>query len=250
MAVTDYSSLRGCADEAHWNEFVVKVGGELVAPLICKQGVENADYLFRADEVVIELKVLETEFLREGTMRKRVHVALSRYPGIDPGDRSRPLNRELLNIFRTPLQRIFKKANRQIKSTAEALGISRARGILVCINDGFRDPPPGLVVDLFRELLHGPHYRSVSAVIYQTNHYVELEDSPFAHLLWMPSYAGDPPDDLVEFIDDLGRKWGRYAEAVDGPFDVSIERPTNEVNLKQVRVVRGPRRQTKYIGPN
>lgn len=242
MAVTNYSKLRGCADEPHWNEFVVKAGGELVAPLIQKQGVENADYLFRSDEVVIELKVLETEFLREATMRKRVHVALSRHPGINPGDRFGPLNRDLLNIFRTPLQRIFKKANRQIKSTAEALGIGHLHGILVCINDGFRDPPPGLVVELFRELLHGPHYRSVSAVIYQTNHYVEIEDSPFAHLLWTPSYAEDAPDELVNFIDELGRKWRRYAEAVDGPFDVSIERPTNEVNLKQVRVVRGPLR--------
>lgn len=248
--IPDFSKLRGCADERHWNEFVVREGGELVGPLIHKQGVENADYLFRAEGVVIELKILETQFLRQATMQKRVAAAFRKHPGIDPGDRSKALNRELLNIFRAPLQRIFKKANNQIKSTADTLGLGGVCGILVCVNDGFRDSPPGLVIDLLREILYGPHYRSVSAVIYQTNHYVELEDSPFAHLLWIPSYAEYAPDELVNFIDELGRSWRKYSEEVDGPYDVSVERPTSGLDLRQIRVVRGPKRQTQYFDPD
>lgn len=50
------------ADESHWNAFVVEFGGELIAPLIRQSGVKNADYLFRKQKVIAELKILQTEF--------------------------------------------------------------------------------------------------------------------------------------------------------------------------------------------
>ena len=53
---TDYSKCKSIADEPHWNDFVQSVGGELVHPLIKRQGVKNADYLFPANKVVAELK--------------------------------------------------------------------------------------------------------------------------------------------------------------------------------------------------
>src|SRR3546814_4220313 len=70
----------------------------------------------------------------------------------------------------------------------------------VCSSD--LSAPPGLVMDLIRSILgEKDRYRSVDAVIYITNHYVETAESPLASLLWAPAYKGYPSDKLVEFID-------------------------------------------------
>lgn len=50
---------QGIADEAHFNEFVVEVQGELITPLIRREGVKNADYLFREAQVVYLLTPYE-----------------------------------------------------------------------------------------------------------------------------------------------------------------------------------------------
>lgn len=140
--------MRSVADEPHWQEFVKLAGGELVAPLITRQKVQNADFIFRHDRVVIELKVLETEFLDAPSVVSKIEAAFDRNPNGDPNDLAAPLGRELLKILRAPLQRIIKKANRQIRETKQELGLVGWRGIIVMVNDGFRALSPDLVMRL------------------------------------------------------------------------------------------------------
>lgn len=221
----DYSRRKGVADEPHWQEFVQGPGGgELVAPLIARQDVKNADFLFRQARVVAELKVLETEFLDTESMRQKVVDAFNRYDGADPEVQGSPLRRELLKILRAPLQRIVNKANRQIKETKQELGLVGWLGIIIIVNDGFRGLPPGLVMGLIASILNSKSYSSTDCFIYQTNHYVELADNPYAVLLWAPLYNLKADDDLVDFVNDLGRNWRRFAEAKDGLYDYSGER--------------------------
>ena len=77
MSEIDYSSVRSVADEEHWREFVVQYGGELVEDFIKTQGVKNADFLFRKQKVVAELKVLETEFLENPNLQTKIDKAFS-----------------------------------------------------------------------------------------------------------------------------------------------------------------------------
>ncbi len=242
----DYSQMRSMADEPHWQDFVGQVGGELIAPLITKQKVQNADFLFRSDRVVIELKVLETEFMNTPSVNDKLEGAFERNPGGDPNDFTAPLGRELLKILRAPLQRIIKKANRQIRETKQELGLVGWRGIIVMVNDGFRALPPDLVMRLCSDILAGESYRSADAFIYQTNHYIEIPSNPNALLLWAPLYAEKAGDDLVEFVNDLGRRWRRYAEEVDGPFDHNEEHES--LDLSRSAVVSGPTRRWIYEG--
>lgn len=243
----DYSQRKGVADEPNWQEFVQGLGGgELVAPLITRQGVKNADFLFRQARVVAELKVLETEFLDTESIRQKVADAFERYPGADPKDQGSPLRRELLRILRTPLQRIVNKANRQIKETKQELGLVGWRGIIIIVNDGFRGLPPGFVMGLIASILDGKSYSSADGFIYQTNHYVELADNPYAVLLWAPLYDPKADDDLVDFVNDLGRNWRKFSEAKDGPYDYSGEQEA--VDLASALVVTGPGRQRRYTG--
>lgn len=238
--------MRSVADEPHWQEFVKQTGGELVAPLITRQKVQNADFLYRHNRVVIELKVLETEFLDAPSVVSKIESAFDRNPKDDPNDLTTPLGRELLKILRAPLQRIIKKANRQIRETKQELGLVGWRGIIVIVNDGFRALAPDLVMRLCSDILAGESYSSADAFIYQTNHYIEVPENPYALLLWAPLYAEKSGQDLVEFVNDLGRQWRKYAADADGPFDYSEERKF--MDLSRSAVVAGPTRRWKYEG--
>ncbi|MFL6759453.1 hypothetical protein [Sphingomonas sp.] len=242
----DYSSMKGVADEPHWNAFVPTVGGQLVAPLIKRQGVKNADYLFPAARVVAELKVLETEFAHTPEMLAKVDHVAAKYPGEHPDDPTTPLRGELIKLLRAPLQRIINKANRQIKETKQELGLVGWRGILIIVNDSFRGLPPGMVMGLIANVLAGQSYSSTDAFIYQTNHCVELPDNPYAVYLWAPLYSDRATDDLVEFINNLGRSWRNYFEAIAGPFDYSAEQES--ADLANALVVTGPFRHRRYDG--
>lgn len=242
----DYSTLRGIADETHWNEFVPLANGKLVGPLIKRQGVKNADYLFPDARVIAELKVLETEFTHTPQVLAKVKELFRRYPDIDPDDRTQPLRTELIKVLRAPLQRIINKANRQIKETKLELGLLRWRGIIIIVNDGFRGLRPGTVMGLCANILSGKNYTSTDCFIYQTNHCVELPDNPYAVFLWAPLYSDRAGDDLVHFVNDLGRRWRMYAEQVDGPYDYNDEQESSD--LANAYVVTGPYRTRRYEG--
>lgn len=244
---TDYSKCKSIADEPHWNDFVQSVGGELVHPLIKRQGVKNADYLFPANKVVAELKIFETEFAHTAESMARVGDAIARNPGIDPDDPLKPLRGELLNIMRMPLQRIIKKANRQIKETKHELNLTGWDGLLIVVNDEFRGAPPALVRDLCGSILAGTSYNSVDCFVYMTNHYVELPDNPYACLLWAPMYAPNASNELLDFVNELGRKWRLYVTAVEGPFDYEAEQ--DDIDFQEIQVVTGPHRRLPYRYP-
>jgi hypothetical protein len=144
------------------------------------------------------------------------------------------------------LQRIINKANRQIKATKAELGLHDYRGVLICVNDNFRGAPPGLVRGLIGHIMSGTSYKSTTAVIYQTNHYVEIPDVEYAVLLWAPMYSDAAGDDLVEFVNDLGRKWHDFAEEIEGPYDFREER--EHLPLDQASVVTGVLRNRRFEG--
>jgi hypothetical protein len=241
MSDIDYSRLRGIADEAHWNAFVPTVGGELVSPLIHRQGVKNADYLFRTSKVIAELKVLETEF----THTPETFEKIKRLMNSKSEDSN--FQNELLRILKTPLQQIIKKANRQIRETKNELGLTGFRGVVICVNDGFRGIRPQTVIGLLAQILNSESYNSMRCLIYQTNHYVEIPESPSTVLLWAPMYSPKADDDLVDFVNDLGRGWRKYANKIDGPFDFSEE--IGDIDWNRTYVVDGILRHERYVEP-
>ena len=55
------------------------------------------------------------------------------------------------------------------------------------------------------------------------NHYVEVPESDYAHLLWAPVYSDRGIDVLHPFINELGSHWFKFLEREIGPFDVSLK---------------------------
>lgn len=136
------------------------------------------------------------------------------------GDGSFPpwFNEEFIRLARPAILRVLKKANRQIRDTKKALRISKPHGVLIFVNDGFTGLGPDIVHALACDaLVHS--YSSIDCFLYITvNRYVEVASSNEPKLIWNPSYSDRASDDIVHFIDNLGRNWFNFLEAKIGPF--------------------------------
>jgi hypothetical protein len=97
-----------------------------------------------------------------------------------------------VRLFRPPVSRVLKKANRQIRETKEYLGRSSPTGVLLFVNDGFTT----------------------------LNRCVEIKGSDVPRLVWAPTYSDRGDDSLHQFINDLGRKWFKFLESKIGPFTI------------------------------
>jgi hypothetical protein len=250
----DWSTAKGCADEPTIRRFIESVGGVLVDKVHPNPDFENADFLFEEAQIVIELKILESEFGEHPNFEKKV-VSLGAKTalrfGLGPflrsdGKAGAFYQRGLLELFRAPLARITKKASSQIKVTRARLGMPEAKGVLWCVNDNFREVRPTTVVGLLSRILGGSG-SGIDAFVYLTNHYVEFPDDPYVRIVWAPVYRDSEDESLRRFVNWLGRAWFDFCEAEEGPADSRIE--GDDLTLDGGVVVKSKRR-TYYLDPS
>ncbi len=238
--------------EATWRDFVRSVGGEVVEDWLPEpRTFANADFLFRAHDVVAELKEIETEFSASPAFERGFKALMDRLLLEDPdwkpggyggtGRFPRWFWEEYLRIYRPPISRILKKANKQIRETKEHLGLGTSRGVLVLVNDSFITLEPNFVHLVAADLLC-TSYSSIDCFIYTTmNRYVEVQGSDLAHLLWTPTYSERAEDNLVDFVDQLGAKWFDFLEPRVGPYTDRIVTPHSEHPMeKPMRAITVP----------
>jgi hypothetical protein len=231
------------AVEPSWREFVRSVGGTVIEDELPQtRGFKNADFAFFDSSVIAELKEIETEFSTAPAFRTGFDALMQRLITEHPEWRPALLGAtdqyptwflpEFVRLFRPPLSRILKKANRQLRDTKAHFNIKSPTGVLLLVNDGFASIGPELVRAQTSELLlHS--YSSIDCCIYLTvNRYVEIAGSNEPKLLWVPTYSERASDDLVEFLDKLGRQWFDYLELRIGPFTSRTE-ISQEANILQ-----------------
>jgi len=240
--------------EKTFDEFVTLQNGVQVSSLVGESPTfKNADYLFNQDRVIIELKEIQKDFGNDKNFLQK-HDELvdkieretswwKRLRGMEPPPE---YYHEVVRLFRPPLQRILKKANRQIKETKSELNLRDHQGLLMIVNDGFVSFPPALVRSIVDETLTHS-YKSLDAWVYlNVNTYVDLPWSENAILPWISSYSCRATDELVHFVDDLGRCWRKFLETKIGPFDFSEEAPCGTVNWDEAVAVAPENRDQIY----
>lgn len=234
--------------EPTWQEFVQLSGGEVVSRLLPEpRTFENADFIFKNAGVLAELKEIETEFSKSEAFHKGFDELMNRVLAEDPdwkpllfggsGKYSAWFHAEFVRLFRPPISRVLKKANRQLRDTKEHFEIHSATGILILSNDGFTAIGPELVRALAAQLLvHS--YSSIDCLVYITvNRYVEIQGSDVPRLMWAPTYSDRAPDSLVSFVDEIGRKWFDFLEGKIGPFTNRVTEPANRNSLRGSRSI-------------
>src|SRR5258708_16490716 len=145
---------------------------------------------------------------------------------------------EFLRLFRPPVKRILEKANKQIKNTKKELELDSAQGLVVIINDGFYGFEPRYIFALISDIL--THlYTSIDGFVFLTlNRYVDIPGDDYARQLWLTSYSGRANDHLVDFVNDLGRKWWDHFEDRFGKFDSRIESDDGNKYINQARFIK------------
>jgi len=215
--------------EATWRDFVRASGGEVIEDWLPEpRTFANADFFFREAGVVAELKEIETEFSSGKAFEQAFGAMMERLLREDPEWKPQQYGgsgrfpswwlEEYLRIFRPPIARTLKKANKQIRETKNHLAVENHRGILILVNDSFITLEPHFVRMIAADLLCSS-YSSIDCLIYITvNRYVEVPGSDLAHLLWIPTYSDRADDGLVEIVDRLGHQWFDFLEQKIGPF--------------------------------
>ena len=235
--------------EESWRGFVRGAGGTVLEDVLPKQRqFENADFAFFKASVVAELKEIETEFASSSAFRAGFDALMHRLIAEDPnwrpalfgGSTKTPawFAPEFVRLFRPPLSRILKKANRQLRDTKAHFDIQATNGILLLVNDGFTAIGPDLIRAQTSQLLTHS-YSSIDCCVYLTvNRYVEIAGSDQPRLLWVPTYSDRASNELVAFVDDLGRQWYDYLESKVGPFTSRIEVPQPTSVLRGAKAIK------------
>src|SRR5216683_1890469 len=206
--------------EQAFGRFVQSIGGEIVPR--CAQ--ESADYIFRAEKVVAELKTLEEDSLPSHVQKlsalfenwqRRGLIRVFGTATIDIQTVPQELQREWLDLIEPPIEGIIRKANGQIRSTKEVHQLSAAKGLLLIVNDGnfLHTVPVNFMISVGRilqkkdELCQSrfPHIRGVVYFSYR----IPAAGDPA--LFWLPGTMEPAADaDLSTFQDRLQREWFAY----------------------------------------
>jgi hypothetical protein len=122
-------------------KFVREFGGEVIP----EGSEETADYLFRCESVIAELKTLEKDALPEhvrklGTLvaswQRRGSIRCYGHVMLDLQTVPLDVQREWLHLVESPIEGRIRKANAQIRSTKERFQMPGAQGLLLIANDG------------------------------------------------------------------------------------------------------------------
>ena len=235
-------------------------GGEVIEDLVGKSpGFLNADFLFRSEGVVAELKRLVEDNSQNTAIRAKLsslsHGWIERrlvppaYGRVRMESRTLPLEcqREVMAVFAKPMRQQILKANSQIKSTIANLSIPTGQGLLILVNDGNFALEADAALHLIGRIL-GSRCRSINSVIYLTvNMLSRTPLTPAPVLVWI--HAARPgivaPIDY-EFVDAVFDAWRAYlVKAVNQQIELvrlSDRDAVSEIRLDPGRGDAWPRR--------
>lgn len=236
------------------HEFVRKIGGEVISDLLPKSpGFKNADYLFRKANVIAELKCLQADYAAPEAMQKKVlrlYKKWSREGSLTlgmiwrPDEMPRWMRRKLKTLYMEPLQNVVRKANRQLRETADHFGLPDARKLLLVANDGLYSLETLPLISYLSDILARGTYSNIDGFVYfMVNSYVEIPGDRYARQLWIPLYDERAPQDLSVFVNDIGRKWGHFfADKIGGPWDnQETDTADHLVDAQHIRFMTGDR---------
>jgi hypothetical protein len=215
--------------EVAFRDFVREFGGEVVEDLVPKSpDFQNADFLFRDCGVVAELKRLVENKAEDAQLQAKIQTKFDRW--MDNGTippvygtvriESRTLpescQREMIDVYRPPIQRRILKANKQIKATLKRFRIESGKGLLILVNDGNYALEADAVLYLVGRVL-GTKFQWVNSVVYCTvNMFASSPLTTKATLVWVHAIREGVSSVDDAFVMGLYRGWSTYLEKLTG----------------------------------
>jgi hypothetical protein len=203
--------------------FVEKYGGA-----VCDRGLQAgqpqsqvADYVFRENNIIAELKCLETDPFYSPAGASRLwselkKAGMSEDEVIDWALGRRRLSEDatlqLATLFRRRIEKITRKAQKQVEATKQTYGMPSAQGLLLIANDNnylFSYPQKfQLISDVFARHFEDSCIKGF--VFFTPNVPMRVPNSLREWHPWTTSYSKKADDSFVAFVDDLGHHWSRF----------------------------------------
>jgi hypothetical protein len=203
-------------------DFVESYGGEVCDRSGAKPQPQEqiADFVFRRQNVVAELKCLESDPYAPPDGTKRLwddlaNVGMSGKEILDwalgRGRLSEDAVRHMATIFRRRIEKITRKAAKQVEATKQTYGMPSARGLILIANDNnylFSYPQKlELISDVFAR--HFEDSCIQGFVFFTPNVPMRVPRSLREWHPWSTAYSKNADNSLVTFVDDLGHHWQR-----------------------------------------
>lgn len=221
-------------------DFVERYGGEVCDNTRQTSAIQKqmADYVFRRANVVAELKCLEVDPFssRSDTARpveELIKAGMSEKDILDWSLGKLKLPEEVVwkmaTAFRRRIEKITRKAEKQIESTKQSHDMTNARGLLLIANDNnylFSHPQKlELISDVFAR--HFEESCITGFVFFSPNVPMRIPNSLREWHPWTPLYSKRADGRFVAFVNDLGHHWGKYFFSMDGSSfrDIKISDP-------------------------
>jgi hypothetical protein len=197
-------------------KFVQSVGGETIPEF---NDARCADFLFREQNVVAELKTLEEEARQEHSRKlqdlvndwiRRGLIAVYGRTSIALPEVSPICQREWLSILQPPVENLIRDASRQIRSTEKRLRLTRPKGLLLIANQGnllYTTPADYLAVvsRVLQKKTQGgdPRFPEINAVVYLSIFDIHGQLPPS----WQAGFVDMTDHELRQFVNGLQPQW-------------------------------------------
>lgn len=229
--------------ESAFANFIRKYGGEVIEDIVgASPDFKNADYLFRSNGVVAELKRLVEDKSEDENIQRKIQQKFDGwmndgtigpiYGQVRIQSKTLPehCQRELIDVYKPPIQRRIIKANKQIKATLNRFKIQNGKGLLILVNDGNYALEADAVLYLINRIL-GESFRQINSVVYCTvNMFASSPMTPKPTLFWANAYRSSVPCIEDEFLMRLFREWSAYLAELSGE-------PIEEILLNDPAIV-------------
>ena len=239
--------------EPEFDECVSSIGGQRVAEIVGHSpNFRNADYIFADDVVVAELKCLEEDKGRDEALKEKVHRLYNQYfdtgktdliiygeVEINANDVSEDFGRDIMELYRRPIQRVIKTANKQIRQTKIHLNLNEYYGVLLLVNDGHELLSPAQVHWIIANTFKRNSYSSIDLVIFFTVNLLAYHESFQDDLLvWSEWGRADHEMCSEEFLTKLRTAWFEHHQSLADDIPVriyTIDDSTIYAGLENVR---------------
>lgn len=233
--------------EYEFDTLIPSIGGIRVDSIVGKSpNFDNADYLFDADKIILELKCLQDNKLQDVELNKKIfkHFRKWRKQGLDiqlsyDGWRGtisnlpRECSNEILKIYSKSIKRRVLKANKQIKETKNHLNKSDYKGILLLVNDGNFSLDPEHIYHILNSILRNS-YSAINATIFLTANYpCKAQFTNVDTNVWANLNRKNMPPINITFFKKLQNGWFKHMEQLIGSSVPTIQL-RNEQDLRML----------------
>lgn len=214
---------------------------------IIPHGVLNADFIFKADQVVAELKCLEKDAGNSAELARRFFASAKHFGHSNQEIESfiyrqkeipERVKMRFSGMMRRPITEACKKAIKQIKVTKSLVAMPDARGLILIANDNNYGLSPHEMMMTISDCINRYGRGVVDVAVYFTPNVYHDDNSGdgLAKNLWSPTYNiaedEEPSVGLPEFINAIGRAWGDYQDNLGDP--AISRKETDDVGIMRV----------------